>query len=225
MFAIKHIFVGQKQSIVNKKGKTYLSSYHKQCTSEELSVNVTGFDKDTQSDKEHHGGIDKAVCVYTQDSYDFFKKQYDLDLPLCALGENIALYASDEDICLGDVFQCGEVIFEVCQPRQPCWKISDILGIKNFTSLVTKEHKTGFYLRVLQEGKMSCNDEFHLIKSASKRFSIAFINQCYFNAKTHQSQIKAILKNNALANAYRKSLLRRLDNSSVGIEPFQEDKY
>lgn len=102
---------------------------------------------DTQSDKIHHGGIDKAVCVYSQKYYPYFREKYDLKLPKCAFGENFTIEdLDDSEVCLGDKFQCGEVIFEVSQPRQPCWKISSVSGIKSLTALIVKNIKQDFIL-------------------------------------------------------------------------------
>ena len=38
-------------------------------------------------------------------------------------GENFAVRNQTEsDVCIGDIFQIGEVKVQVSQPRQPCWK-------------------------------------------------------------------------------------------------------
>jgi len=148
--AIKHIYSGKVEDINDRKRKLYPSAYRKQPMPphKRLFVNSMGFIDDMQGDTINHGGADKAVCVYSQKYYDFFKNIHHLDLPECAFGENLTILdLDDSDVCIGDQFKCGEVIFEVSQPRQPCWKISSIIGIKNLTSLVVKEHKTGFYLR------------------------------------------------------------------------------
>ena len=40
-----------------------------------------------------------------------------------AFGENLAVRNQTEsDVCIGDIFQIGEVKVQVSQPRQPCWK-------------------------------------------------------------------------------------------------------
>lgn len=104
------------------------------------------------------------MCVYSARYYDFFKTKHNFELPDCAFGENLTIEnIDDSDICIGDRFQSGEVVFEVSQPRQPCWKVSSIIGIKNLTSLVAKEHKTGFYFRVIKSSKMSMSDNLELI--------------------------------------------------------------
>lgn len=225
---IKSIYSGKIDEINDDKRKPYLSAYRKQKVDPAKSqfINSLGFEGDMQGDKSHHGGIDKAVCVYSQKYYDFFKMEHNIELPECAFGENLTILdLDDSDFCIGDRFKCGDVIFEVSQPRQPCWKISSILGIKNLTSLVVKEFKTGFYFRVIQEGYVSSNDSLELISRNYPKLTIEFVNQCAFNAKDNQENIKEVLECDKLAKAYYESLSKRYKLKEQGIQEWQEDGY
>lgn len=223
---IKQIYCGQEESIKNAKGKTYHSSYQKMPlnkTSYEIDEN--GFKLDNQSDRENHGGADKAICIYPLKSYKYLEEKYDITLPSCAFGENLTILGvDDKDICLGDKFVYGETIVEVSQPRQPCWKISSIVGIKKLTTMVVKEHKSGFYLRVLQSGNIKPNDKLELISRNYPKFTLEFINQIAFNAKENQENIKEVLACNKLAEAYRVSLKRRYKEKEVGLQAWQHDQ-
>jgi MOSC domain-containing protein YiiM len=224
---IKNIYCGKKQIINDGKRREYQSSYKKLALNKpEYFVDKNGFIDDTQSDKENHGGIDKAICAYSQKYYDFFKSEHSLNLPNCAFGENLTILdLDDSEICLGDKFEYGETILEVSQPRQPCWKISSIIGIKNLTGLVTKEQKTGFYFRVLKEGKVFENSQLKLISRDFPKLTIEYINQCAFNAKNNQENIKEILECEKLAEDYRISLERRYKNREAGLQDWQKDDY
>jgi len=226
--AIKHIYCGKVEEINDGKRKLYPSAYRKKQMTphKRLFVNSMGFIDDMQGDTVNHGGVDKAVCVYSQKYYDFFKNIHQLELSPCTFGENITILdLDDSDVCIGDRFKCGEVIFEVSQPRQPCWKISSIIGIKNLTSLVVKEHKTGFYMRVIQEGFMSTDDTLELLSRTYPKLTIEFVNQCAFNAKENQENIKEILTCEKLAEAYHESLLKRYNLKEHGIQDWQQDEY
>jgi len=159
----------------------------------------------------NHGGENQAVCVYPQSSYDFFKEKHDFELPPCAFGENITiLEASDRDICIGDQFSCGEVIFEVSQPRGPCWKISEVLGIKQLTSLVVGEVKTGFYFRVLQEGQMDKTSTLKQLVRKHEKFTIEYVAHCYLNPKENQENIKEIILCPELSDRFRTNFEKKL---------------
>jgi len=224
IYKIKEIYAGTEQEL-QKKNKTYKTSYKKQAIKDSQYVNSLGLEEDNQSDKEVHGGVDKALCVFTQGSYDFFKEKHNIELPTCALGENITLLdCDDKDICLGDRFSIGEVIVEVSQPRQPCWIISSILGIKKLTALIVKEGRSGFYLRIIKEGKISKDDEFKLLERKNEKLNIEYINKCYYNAKDNQEQIKEILQCSELSTSYRVDLQKRYKNKEFGLESYQNDK-
>ena len=210
------------------KRETYPSAYQKEQMDPQkiLYLTTTGFKDDEQADRTNHGGEDKAVCVYSQKYYDFFKQIHDLDLLECTFGENMTILdLDDSDVCIGDRFQCGEVVFEVSQPRQPCWKISSIVGIKRLTALIVKEHKTGFYLRVTQEGCISLEDSLELISRPYPKFTIEFVNQCAFNAKENQKNIKDILACDKLAKDYHESLSKRYKLKEQWIQAWQKDEY
>jgi len=221
---IKDIYVGSEKTF-KKKDSDFKSSYEKQKINEDIFVDTLGFKNDTHSDKISHGGKDRALCVYTQGAYDFLNNKYKINLKECSFGENITLEnCDDSDICLGDIFICANAVFEVCQPRLPCWKISFISRIKNLTSIVVKEGKTGFQLRVLKKGKICKNDEFILQERKYPHISIEFINKCFYNAKENEENIKKILDIEILAIAYKKILEKRYLNKSIGITNYQEDK-
>ncbi|MGP2657418.1 MOSC domain-containing protein [Malaciobacter sp. WC5094] len=223
-YKIKDIYTGKEQEH-KRKEKVYKTSYHKKSINKAQYVNKLGLEEDNQSDKENHGGVDKAICIYTQGAYDFFKEVHGIEFPTCALGENITLLGcEDKDFCIGDRFSCGEAIFEITQPREPCWLISSILGIKKLTALIVKEGKSGFYLRVIKEGKVSKDDDFVLLNRKNKDINIEYVNKCYYNAKEHQEDIRKILECKELSSSYKEALQRRYKNKEFGLESFQKDK-
>lgn len=222
-YRIKDIYAGSEEELT-KKSKTYKTSYRKQSIKHSQYVSKVGLVEDNQSDKEYHGGEQRALCVFTQGAYDFFKNEHNIELPSCALGENITLLdCDDKDICLADRFSCGEAIFEVSQPRQPCWIISSVLGIKNLTALIVKEGRSGFYLRVIKEGEISKNDEFKLIQRKYEKLNIEYINRCYYNAKDNQEEIKEILEIPELSPPYKEDLQKRYKDKEYGLESYQND--
>ncbi len=207
---ILEIFSGQEETI-RTKNKEFKSSYRKKVVDGKVYVSKLGFEHDQQSDLINHGGENQAVCVYPQSSYDYFKQTHDFDLPICAFGENITiLEASDKDICIGDQFSCGEVIFEVSQPRGPCWKISEILGISKLTSLVVGDVKTGFYFRVLKEGYMDKNSTLKQINRKHEKFTIEYVAKCYLNPKENQENIKEIILCPELSDRFRTNCEKKL---------------
>jgi len=208
--AVYKIYIGQEETIKTPK-KEFKSAYKKKAIIQDEYLSDMGFVNDVQSDKKHHGGVNRALCVYPYATYEYFKKEHDLALDDCSFGENITILTYDDsDICLGDQYSFEDALVEVTQPRQPCSHISNITGIKNLTALSVKNLKTGFYMRVLKEGTIKKDSTLTLIKRVHEGITIAFINKCYFDAKNNQENIKKVLACDALSINFREELERKL---------------
>lgn len=221
-FEIKNLFVGKSKEY--KLTNRVLNSAYEKEIQNEIYVSKLGVKNDEQVDKKNHGGLDRAVCIYSQGSYDFLEEKFNINLKECSFGENITLEnCSDSDICIGDIFSCGETLLEVSQPRTPCFVISKVTGIKDLTRTLVQECKTGFLLRTIKEGKISKSDSFNLEKRVNKNYSIEFISKCYLNPVKYEKEVLELLKINSLAQDYKDSLKSRLERKTVGIEEFQKD--
>ena len=112
---------------------------------------------DGQADLVNHGGSDKAVLAYASAHYPGWREQLDRpDLPHGAFGENFTVDGLTEDtVSIGDVYRLGTALVQVSQPRQPCWKLARRWRIKELPALVEHTGRTGWYLRVLEEGEVS----------------------------------------------------------------------
>ncbi|WP_217582211.1 MOSC domain-containing protein, partial [Lysinibacillus sp. GbtcB16] len=85
-----------------------------------LYLSTLNFEGDGQADLAHHGGVDKAVCVYPSEHFAFFEKELGLPFQPGAYGENITPKGMLEaQLCIGEVFRLGDAVVQVSQPRQP----------------------------------------------------------------------------------------------------------
>lgn len=111
---------------------------------------------DGQADLVNHGGPDKAVLCYAASHYPGWREELQRpDLPHGAFGENFTIDGlTEETVCVGDVYRLGEAIVQVSQPRQPCWKLAWRWRLKELTALVERSGRTGWYIRVLEEGEV-----------------------------------------------------------------------
>lgn len=111
---------------------------------------------DGQADLVNHGGPDKAVLAYAAAHYPGWREQLERpELPHGAFGENFTVDGLTEDtVSIGDIFRLGGALVQVSQPRQPCWKLARRWRIKELPALVEHTGRTGWYLRVLEEGEV-----------------------------------------------------------------------
>lgn len=116
---------------------------------------------DAQADRRYHGGPDMALLACgVQDLAPH-------------LGENLTLAdATEETVCIGDVWRAGTALLEVASPRRPCRKISQYWQRPELLRLVEESGRTGWYLRVLEEGALQAGDEIALVARPNPEWSI-----------------------------------------------------
>jgi MOSC domain-containing protein YiiM len=64
----------------------------------------------------------------------------------------------EEAVRLGDRFRIGTALLEVTQPRQPCFKLAAHVGRPDFPKLFARSGRSGWYLRVVEEGDVGAGD-------------------------------------------------------------------
>jgi MOSC domain-containing protein YiiM len=209
-FDIVSINVGKPKTLVFA-GKELATGIFKKPVAEPVFLSFLNFEGDGQADLVHHGGSDKAVCVYPYDHYAYWEKELGLKLEAGAFGENLTVKGLIEEIvCIGDVYQLGEAIVQVSQPRQPCHKIAKKHGIKDFPLLIQQTGYSGFYMRVLQEGWVPKESKLKLVTRHPFGVTVSFANEIMYHDKNNQEGIERILRVEELSESWRKTLLKRL---------------
>jgi MOSC domain-containing protein YiiM len=132
----------------------------------EIQIGALGLEGDEQGDLRAHGGVDKAIHCYPLAHYAAWHKELP-DTPLLqssgAFGENFSISGMSEcDVCIGDRWRAGSCVFEVSQGRQPCWKLNDRFAVADMALRVQNSLWAGWYLRVLQPGRVVRGAEIHL---------------------------------------------------------------
>ncbi|PDY20777.1 MULTISPECIES: MOSC domain-containing protein [Bacillus cereus group] len=200
-------------------GKVIHTGINKKQVKEPVYLSFVKFNGDGQADLVHHGGVDKAVCVYTGDHYPYWEKELNQDLVYGAFGENITVSGmSEEDVCIGDTFELGQAIVQVTQPRQPCFKLAKKYNIPKLPLYFQETGYTGFYFRVLKEGWVSSVDTLKRLQSDPKGVSVAFANRIMHKEKQNIEGVKRILEVNALSNSWRKSFEKRISGEEINTK-------
>ncbi|WP_308636487.1 MOSC domain-containing protein [Paenibacillus silvisoli] len=170
-----------------------------------------GFEGDGQADLEHHGGKDKAVCVYSYEHYPFWEQELGRRLPFGAFGENVTTKGiAEPDVCIGDIYQLGSAIVQVSQPRQPCFKLAARYQHPGLPLKVQETGYTGFYFRVLQQGKVQVHDNLVLLRKHPQALSVAFANRIMHHDKNHHEAMERLLSVYELSASWRSTFAKRL---------------
>ncbi len=172
------------------------------------AINLVG---DGQGDRKNHGGPDKAVLAYAGGHYAAWRTELEApELPHGAFGENFTIEGLDEgSVCIGDTFAIGGARVEVSQPRQPCWKIAARWRRPDLTALVERSGRTGWYLRVLEEGSVAAGDAVELLSRPYPEWSVTRATSV-IRAAHDLDGAAALLSLPPLAAAWRVALQKRL---------------
>jgi MOSC domain-containing protein YiiM len=175
-------------------------------------LTLTGLQGDGQGDLVKHGGPDKAVCVYFEKRYSYWRDQLEKPFDYGAFGENFTLSNwTEDDLCIGDIVQAGDVILQVSQPRQPCFKLGIRHQMPELPGFVQRNGYTGFYFRVIQEGSITAGTVFSLTHKHPARKSITEANRVMYVDTEDIKGIRELLDIQELAASWQQQLGSRLE--------------
>lgn len=145
-----------------------------------VAVRTWGLAGDGQADTrvfpngQVHGGARKAVYIYPLAHYAAWEAELGRELPHGQFGENLTVDGLlESDVRTGDVLRTsGGVLFEVTEPRGPCYKLDIRMGIPEFKRTMRKTGRTGFYVSVLEEGAVQAGDTIERVKTDETRPTI-----------------------------------------------------
>ena len=188
------------------QGREIITGICKQPVTGPLRLSRSGFENDGGGDLKHHGGSDKAVCVYSLDHYPYWEDTLGKKLPVAAFGENLTVSnLNEDDICIGDIFLIGTAYVQVSQPRQPCRTLAARYGRDDLVKLVVNSGFTGFYFRVLEEGIVEKGKELIFKERDPRAVSVSFANRIYHHDRKNCEGIERALAVPALSDSWQKS--------------------
>jgi MOSC domain-containing protein YiiM len=175
-----------------------------------IKVYSLGLENDGVGDTFNHGGVDKAVSCHPWQHHQYWDAYFQWDLQPGAFGENFTIAGLTEiDVCVGDVWQVGTARFQVSQPRVPCWKQSNKLNQVGFEKLVMQTGRSGFYLRVLQEGIVTADDPITLSDRPHPQATIVRLNRALVEKRNIPLQAE-FAELEPLASSWRDMFIERV---------------
>ncbi|MBS4235054.1 MOSC domain-containing protein [Campylobacter vulpis] len=181
-------------------------------------ISTLGLSENEIADTKNHGGVFKAIFANATSNYRLWEEFLGKKLRYGAMGENLSLSGLDEtSVCVGDIHCLGEVVLQVSEPRLPCVKISKVHQKNDFCAKIFESGLSGWYYRVLKEGKCSVNTSLEITQKHPAKLSIMDLNRFFYepsaflkqnpNLKEKIEQAKDIL-----SKEWQKSIALRLKN-------------
>jgi MOSC domain-containing protein YiiM len=171
-----------------------LSGFVKHAVVGPARVTLSGILGDEQADQSVHGGPEKAVYGYATSHYAAWRREYPrhgLLLMPGGFGENLAIDGlSESDLCVGDIHGIGSTRMQVCQPRQPCFKLALRFDDKHLPKAMIRNGRAGWYYRILEPGVVNPGDRVKVLDRLNPTFPFTRLVELISRGKASTAELE-----------------------------------
>ncbi len=189
---------------VSIEGRTYSTGIYKIALEGPVWLGRLNLAGDGQGDIKNHGGQYQAVYCYPHEHYAYWSEQLGGDdFTFGQFGENFTTQGLlEHEVCVGDSLRIGGALIQVTQPRVPCYKLANKLGIPGFDKTFLKANRSGFYAQVLEEGEVAAGDAIERVSRDPVGMTVAEVNAALLLDK-NPAAVKRALRLTALSPEWR----------------------
>jgi len=192
--------------------REWSSGIFKQLVEGPVYVGLENLEGDGQADRAHHGGEDRATLMFSHLHYDGWEKDLGKALPPGAFGENLTVDSlTEDDVCLGDIWESDHVRFEVSQPRIPCYKLSRRIGAEGLHLKVMDAMAGGWYCRTIQPGVIQAGDTIRLADRPHPEWPVRRAFQEFVFGKENERALTELGNLKALSLLWSERIPARLE--------------
>lgn len=168
---------------------------------------------DRQADLRVHGGPDKAVYAYADEDYRWWSDGLGTPLWPGTFGENLTVSGLDvSGAVIGERWEVGSTLLEVCQPRIPCFKLAMRMGDPAFASRFAAANRPGAYLRIVRPGDVGTGDEVRVLARPDHGVTIAEVSRALLGEHGLWAHV---VRATQLPERHRTALLERLEGAGA----------
>ena len=204
--------IGQPQA-VDINGRQYRTGIYKSVALGSRWLRKPGLEGDGQADLRNHGGPNRAVYCYAHENYSYWSAQLGRrDFRYGQFGENLTTQGLlESEACIGDVYRIGgQALIQVSQPRVPCYKLADSMGIPGFEKTFLAANRIGFYARVLEEGRIEAGESITLEERDPLGLTVTRVNAALHLGKCDREFAERAVQLEALSPEWRQRFEKRL---------------
>ncbi len=205
--------VSLPQPLGEHRGKPVSSAIAKRpVEADHLWLDHLNLEGDGQADRRVHGGPDKAVYAYPSEHLPVWSEELGETLGPAAFGENLTTIGwTEDDVRIGDRWEWGDAVLEVCQPRWPCFKLALHRGRGDIQRRLRASGRTGWYLRVLQPGRVPVAGPVIVAERHPALASVRLAHEAMSpTGGVPDEVVEALLALDPLADEWKAGLVERL---------------
>lgn len=217
MIELVSVNVGLPAHLGMRRGQPVLSSIRKSpVTTAMIEVGLENLGGDRQADLRVHGGPEKAIFAYPIEHLTAWTDELKPESPYTpgSLGDNLTVAEIDEkQVCIGDVWQWGSAVLQICQPRYPCYKLALAAGKPQIVKRFLATGRSGWYIRVLEPGSAPVRGPITVLGRDPAGIAVRAAALAVF-ADADPQRRRQIADHPALAESWR-AMLRRLAGTTM----------
>jgi MOSC domain-containing protein YiiM len=192
------------------RGHPAQSAIWKSPVSGRIAARGVNLEGDRQADREAHGGFDKAVYAYAVEDERWWAREIGRPLSSGEFGENLTTERIEiNDALVGERWRIGSAVFEVSEPRIPCWRLGVRMNDEMFPRLFTKAMRPGSYLRIIVEGEVGAGDDISVVERPDHDLTIRDVFRIYTRDRREVARLLAIPQLSASWRGWAEHLVQR----------------
>ncbi|MYM68234.1 MOSC domain-containing protein [Pseudoduganella sp. FT55W] len=219
MSEIASLFIGKAKPLLRAGHDEVMSGIVKTAHAGKVWLSFNGLHGDEQGDRMYHGGPEKALHHYAAEHYGYWRSLYPAS-PVAmapgAFGENVSTVGmTEQDVCIGDIYQVGSALVQVSQGRQPCWRLNRRLQRDDAALNMQSAGATGWYYRVLCEGWIAQHDKFELVQRPRPEWPMQRLIAALFSQRLQRDEWQQASRIEQLSSNWRTTFERRVQQGQV----------
>jgi MOSC domain-containing protein YiiM len=177
-------------------------------------VNLDG---DDQADRRAHGGPDKAIYAYAIEDHRWWETDLERGIDSAAFGENLTTEGIElTTAVVGERWYIGSTVFEVSEPRLPCWRLNLRMDDPHFVQRFAAAGRPGAYLRIIEEGDIGVGDRVEIVSQPDHGLTVGEVARIFHDDRSAAGQLLTI---DDLSDAWRSWAQRTIDRHTTPNEP------
>jgi MOSC domain-containing protein YiiM len=194
-------------------GRPAESAIWKSPVSGRIAARGVNLDGDDQADRKAHGGPDKAAYAYAIEDTRWWEQELGRCLAYGQFGENLTTEGIDvNDAIIGERWKIGSAVFEVSEPRVPCWRLGVRMNDEMFVRRFTEGLRPGAYLRIIEEGDLGAGDEIRVIHRPDHDLTIRDVFRIYTRDRDEVGRLLTVLGMSESWRTWAENSLRKAKN-------------
>ena len=182
-----------------------------------VAARGVNLDGDDQADREAHGGPDKALYAYAIEDARWWEGELGRALVTAEFGQNLTTEGVDVNGALvGERWAIGSAVFEISEPRVPCWRLGVRMNDPAFVRRFTEAQRPGAYMRIVREGDVGAGDAIEVVSRPGHDLTVRDVFRIYTRDR---EECRRLLEVPQLSEAWKRWAKDTLERRAAAKDP------